>query len=147
MSTDIEQIKSFFSMQAATKQEARAKLVELETQLLAMPQMPLEARHYIAGGMYARELFMPKGSIVTGKIHLKEHLCHISFGWVTVVEDSKTYDVRGPCTFIGDAGSKRALLMHEDTLWTAFHTTDKLTVEECEASLVTNDYNLLLELQ
>lgn len=130
-----------------TVKDKRYAMLEYERQLKEMPQIKLEARHYIAGGMYARELFMPKGSSVTGKIHIKEHLCHVSFGHVTVVEDTKTYTVIGPCTFVGSAGSKRVLLMHEDTLWTAFHTTDKTTVEECEASLVTNDYNLLLEVQ
>lgn len=129
----------------ATVAEKRAAIMEYERQLLEMPQIKLEAKHYIAGGMYARELFMPKGSTVTGKIHLKEHLCHVSFGVVTVVEDTQSYLVVGPCTFVGKPGSKRVLLMHEDTLWTAFHTTDKLTVEECEATLATNDYNLLVE--
>lgn len=124
-------------------------LVDLEQAVLAMPQLDLASvtKHYFGGGMYARELYMPKGSVVTGKIHLKEHLCHISFGDVTIVEAGKRTRVRGPYTFVGEPGSKRALYMHENTLWTAFHVTDATTVEECEATLVSNDYKAYLELK
>jgi hypothetical protein len=37
--------------------------------------------------------------------------------------------------------------MHEDTLWIAIHATDKETVEDCEATLVTNDYEDFLRIQ
>ncbi len=115
-------------------------IFELENEILELPQIPLEPTHYFADGLYARELWMPKGSVVTGKIHIKEHLCIISFGDVTVASDEGTTRLVGPCTFVGKPGSKRALYMHEDTLWTAIHSTDKKTVEECEETLVTNDY-------
>lgn len=115
-------------------------IFELEQEVLELPQIPLEPVHYFAKGLYARELWMPKGSIVTGKIHIKEHLCIISFGDVTVASDDCTMRLTGPCTFVGKPGSKRALYMHEDTLWTAIHATDKTTVEECEKTLVTNSY-------
>jgi len=55
-----------------TVQDKRAAILEYERQLKEMPQILVEARHYIAGGMYARELFMPKSYSFTGKIHLKE---------------------------------------------------------------------------
>ena len=88
------------------------------------------------------EFSLPKNSVVTGKIHIKEHLCSIAYGDVTITDEFGSVRVKGPCTFVGKPGSKRALFMHEDTLWTAYHTTDKLTVEEAEAEIVTNDYNV-----
>lgn len=121
-------------------------IYSLEKEILALPQIELKPVHYFAKGLYARELWMPKGSVVTGKIHIKEHLCIISYGDVTVASDEETIRLVGPCTFVGKPGSKRALYMHEDTLWTAIHATDCNTVEDCEATLVTNDYNQFLKI-
>lgn len=120
----------------------RASIIELEAEVLKLPQIDFQPRHYFGGGIYARELWMPKNSVVTGKIHIKEHLCSIAYGDVTITDEFGSVRVKGPCTFVGKPGSKRALFMHEDTLWTAYHTTDKLTVEEAEAEIVTNDYNV-----
>lgn len=122
--------------------QTRESIKALEEQVLAMPQIDFQPKHYFGGGIYARELWMPKNSVVTGKIHIKEHLCSIAFGDVTITDEFGSVRVKGPCTFVGKPGSKRALFMHEDTLWTAYHTTDKLTVEEAEAEIVTNDYNV-----
>lgn len=122
----------------------RANIIALEQAVLELPQINLAVltKHYFAGGMYARELFMPKGSCITGKIHLKEHLVHISFGELTVVTETQKIHLVGPCTFAGTPGEKRALHIHEHTLWTTFWVTDLTTVEECEATLVTNDYDV-----
>jgi len=126
------------------KAHVRESMIEFEKALLELPQIKLEAKHYFGGGMYARELVMPKDSAVTGKIHIKEHICIISYGDVTVRSDDEIVRLKGPCTFVGKPGSKRALFMHEETMWTAIHTTDKLTVEDAEAELVTNDYQQYL---
>lgn len=135
---------TIFQKQGAQKRDA---ILALEKEVLSMPQIKLENKHYFAKGLYARELFMPKGSVVTGKIHLQEHLCIISYGDVTVTTDNGTERFTGPCTFVGQPGSKRALLMHEDTLWTAIHSTNSKTVEEAEAELVTNDYEQINKLE
>lgn len=134
------------SMFNSEPKNSREAIANFESALLELPQIKLEAKHYIGGGMYARELVMPKGSAVTGKIHIKEHICHISYGDVTVRSDDGVVRLVGPCTFIGKPGSKRALYMHEDTMWTAFHVTNETTVEACEATLVTNSYEEFLKI-
>ena len=80
---------TIFQKQGAQKRDA---ILALEQEVLSMPQIKLENKHYFAKGLYARELFMPKGSVVTGKIHLQEHLCIISYGDVTVTTDNGTDD-------------------------------------------------------
>jgi len=131
---------------AKTKEQNRQAILRAEEALLSLPQIALEPKHYFAKGLYARELFMPKGSAVTGKIHVQEHLVVILYGDVTVTTDEGTERLVGPCTFVGKPGSKRALFMHEDTLWTAIHSTDETTVEACEATLATNDYQEYLKI-
>lgn len=130
-----------------TQEQQRLAILEMEKSLLSLEQIELKPEHYLAKGLYARSLFMPKGSAVTGKIHVKDHIVVIVYGDVSVATNDGVERIVGPCTFVGKAGSKRALFMHEDTLWIAIHATDKETVEECEATLVTNDYEDFLRIQ
>jgi hypothetical protein len=73
---------------------------------------------------YAREIFLPKGSFVVGKIHRHQHLNIISKGKVKVfTEFGEKYFV-APCTFISEVGLKRAVYAEEDTIWTTVHLTE-----------------------
>ena len=117
----------------------QSAIYALENQLLQMPQVDLDPVHLIIPGvMYARGLFMPKGSCVTGKIHINEHIVIIAYGDVTVTTNDGRERYTGHTSFVGKAGSKRALLMHEDTFWWAIHATKALTVEDAIQELVTN---------
>jgi len=76
----------------------------MENTILTLPQVEAIPKHYIGGGMYARELFMPKDSYFTGKIHVKEHIV-ILCGDVTVATDEEVVRYTGYCAFVGKPGS------------------------------------------
>lgn len=78
---------------------------------------------------YAREMFIPKGTLIIGKIHKHQHLNFISKGKVIVFTEFGEKHLEGPCTFISEVGLKRAVYAEEDTLWTTVHLT-KFTNEE-----------------
>lgn len=72
---------------------------------------------------YARQIFLPKGSLVIGKIHRHGHLNFILQGKVSVnTEFGKQY-FEAPHTFISQPGLKRAVYAEEDTIWTTVHLT------------------------
>lgn len=74
--------------------------------------------------VYAREMFIPKGALIVGKIHRHSHLNMITKGCISVsTEFGKEY-YRAPVTFISAAGTKRAVLAEEDTIWTTIHLVD-----------------------
>jgi len=130
-----------------TKEQRRAEILRAEQAILSLPQIDFNPVHYFAKGLVARELFMPKGAAVTGHIHVDEHIVVIPFGDVTVTTDDGTERYVGPCTFVGRPGSKRALLMHEDTLWIAINPSDATTREEAEAKVVVKTHEQFLILQ
>ena len=80
---------------------------------------------------YAREMFIPKGTLIIGKIHRHQHLNFISAGRVRVFTEFGTKYLTAPCTFISEVGLKRAVYAEEDTLWTTVH----LTEFTCESDL------------
>lgn len=130
-----------------TIEQRRADILRAEEALLTLPQIDLNPVHYFAKGMVARELFMPKGSVVTGHIHVDEHIVVIPYGDVTVTTDYGTERYVGPCVFVGKPGSKRALYMHEDTLWIAINPSDATTREEAEAKVVVKTHEDFLKIQ
>jgi len=72
---------------------------------------------------YAREMLIPKGTLIIGKIHRHQHLNFISKGKVTVFTEFGEKHLEAPCTFISEVGLKRAVYAQEDTLWTTVHLT------------------------
>ena len=119
----------------------REAIKALEEHLKGYEQLDLEPKHHFANGVYARELFMPAGSVVTSKIHKTEHFAVIVQGAVTVVqEDGKRY-IEAPYMTITQPGTKRALYVHEDTIWITFHPTEKTDVEEIERDIIAKDFD------
>jgi len=79
---------------------------------------------------YAREMFIPKGTLIIGKIHRHQHLNFISKGRVKVVTEFGTKYLEAPCTFVSEVGLKRAVYAEEDTIWTTVHLTKHSSEEE-----------------
>lgn len=73
---------------------------------------------------YAREMFIPKGTVIIGKIHRHQHLNFISKGKVIVITEFGQKHLEAPCTFVSEVGLKRAVYAEEDTLWTTVHLTE-----------------------
>jgi hypothetical protein len=74
-------------------------------------------------GTYARQMFIPKGTVIIGKIHRHQHLNFILQGKVSVATEFGKKYFEAPCTFISEIGLKRAVYAEEDTIWTTVHLT------------------------
>lgn len=100
--------------------------------------------HKFHDGVYIRQIFMPKGSFVIGRIHKKSHHNIISSGRALVRTEcggTQIYDAtEHPLTFQSERGTKRVLWIEEDMYWTTIHRTDATTVEEVEAEIFENFY-------
>lgn len=82
--------------------------------------MDLEPNHYFAHGTYTRELFIPKGGIIAGKIHRYDCIAIIAYGHVSVTDETGSFDIKGPKVLVTGTGAK-AVFAHEDTLWITVH--------------------------
>jgi len=93
---------------------------------------------------YAREMLIPKGTLIIGKIHRHQHLNFISKGKVTVFTEFGEKHLEAPCTFISEVGLKRAVYAEEDTLWTTVHLTEHVgeeNLDKMEAEVIAPSYN------
>lgn len=92
---------------------------------------------------YAREMFIPKGTLIIGKIHRHQHLNIISKGKVVVYTEFGEKHLEGPVTFVSEIGLKRSVFAVEDTLWTTIHLTEFVGEEnlgKIEEEVIAPDY-------
>lgn len=127
-----------------TVEELRHKIIALEQLMLASGESQgaeaFETNHYFTDGLYAREILIPAGTLLTGKIHRFGHINIISKGDISVMTENGIKRIKSPCTLISKPGIKRVGFAHEDTIWTTIHATTETTVEAAENVLVHNDY-------
>ena len=93
---------------------------ELEAALLEQPNQydfKSNTKHLFAHGTYTRELFIPAGVCITGKIHRFSTVNIICKGKIKVVTDEGSFEIEGPDSFVSGAGVKKAVYAIEDTVW------------------------------
>lgn len=83
-------------------------------------------------GTYARQMFIPKGTLIVGKIHRHQHLNFIMQGKVSVSTEFGPKYFKAPCIFVSEVGLKRAVIAEEDTLWVTVHLTKHLGEENLD---------------
>jgi len=65
----------------------------------------------------------------------------ISQGRVRVfTEQEGLLELAAPCTFVSSPGTKRAVLVLEETVWTTVHVTDKTDLAEIEREVIASDF-------
>lgn len=119
----------------------RASILEVQQELAKLPQLDCPLRHHFAPGAYAREILLPKGSLVIGKIHKHAHINVVSQGRVSVMTEFGRMDIEAPCTFVSQVGTKRAVYAHEDTVWTTVHVTTETDLEKLEDEIIAKTYD------
>lgn len=115
-------------------------------------------KHIFTPGIYCREITLPKDVVVVGKIHRERHLNFISRGRVRVfTEDGGLEELIGPVTMVSEPGTKRTVLVLEETVWSTIHhnpdnETDLEKLEELviapsfaafDAKALLHDFNVL----
>jgi hypothetical protein len=125
----------------------REKILALEAEMSKADQVIIRPVHYFAKGLYAREIFVPKGVLLTGKIHRTEHLNVISKGDISVVTEDGTKRIKAPFTMVSQPGTKRVGYAHEDTVWTTIHATEETDVDKIEKELIAPTYEDFIALR
>jgi hypothetical protein len=109
-------------MQLGEISQHRQRMESLEAAIRnELEAVQLEVRHHFAYGTYTRELFIPKGTILTGHIHRHSCVNIISKGKIRAISDEGEYDIEAPHTFISGPFVKKAGYALEDTVWINVH--------------------------
>lgn len=125
----------------------RGLIVELEDAMNDMEgslgEDPFPLMHHFADGCYAREIVLPKGSTVVGKIHKHEHFIIFLSGDVTISSEKGNERINKPGIAISPLGIKRAVYANEESRIITIHVTEKTDLKDIEAEVIAKDFNSL----
>lgn len=130
--------------------EIREKVAALEKQMLAMPQVEMSPVHHYAEGLYGRELTIPAGVCIVGKVHKAEHLNVLLEGDITVFTEDGMKRLQAPAVMRSAAGMKRVGFTHARTTWLTVHAVsgaEEMSIEQLEEHLAVDtmdDYDAFL---
>lgn len=111
-------------LESLLNDDFRGKLMKMQAKLGEMEQTDCPLTHHFAPGMYGREIFLPAGSLIIGKIHKHAHLNFVMSGDVSVVTFEGIRRIKAPCVFTSTPGTKRFLYTHTDTVWVTVHLNE-----------------------
>lgn len=125
----------------------RCSIMKLESVMKEMTdqQVEIKTTHHFAPGVYMREIFIPKGTTLIGKIHKTEHLNILSQGELTVWTEDGMKRLKASTVIKSKPGIKRAGYAHEDSIWITVHPTEETDLEKLEEKLIAKSFDEVLE--
>lgn len=127
-------------------QAIRNKILDLEDKMKQVPSAYIgdselcPLKHSFADGVYVREIFIPKGTLIVGKIHKHSHPNFLMKGKVSVLTEEGVKHLEAPLSMVSPSGTKRVVYAHEDTVWITTHVTKKKNLEKIEKEIIAKNY-------
>lgn len=98
-------------------------------------------KHAFCDGMYVREIFMPKGLVITSKIHKVKHPYFVMKGKCRVLTEKGILNIEAPFHGITEVGTKRVIQVLEDCVWITCHVTNETDLGKIEEQIIAKDFN------
>ena len=88
----------------------------------ATEQTELPLKHSFAPGVYAREMEIPAGTLLIGKIHKHRHHNFLMKGSIIVLTEANGVELlQAPLMIVSEEGTQRIGYAVTDTVWTTIH--------------------------
>lgn len=115
------------------------KVILIEKELKKHEQLEIPVKHYFAHDSYAREITIPKGTILTGHIHKFSQINILAKGDISVLVDGEIKRIVAPSVIVSPPGIKRIAYANEETVWITIHGTNETNIEEIENKFIAKD--------
>ncbi len=125
---------------------SREKVMQLEQAIGSLPeQIDLDqyTQHHFAPGIYVRELFIPAGTVLTGKIHRHELMNILVSGTIRVTTDEGVKELTGPKIYNSAPDMKKAAYAVTDTIWLNIHPTEETDIMKIEKEFIAPSFETL----
>ena len=103
-------------------------------------ELPLT--HSFSDGIYTREIFIPKGMFVIGKIHLLYHTFFLLKGKLRMFTQEGVKEIEAPFYGNAKAGTKRVFVALEDSVFVNVHPNPEniKDIDKLEDAFVVSSY-------
>lgn len=119
----------------------RAQIASLTKGLLDRTdkrEFPVE--HTLIGGVYTRTLFIPKGSLLVGKLHLKECVNIVAKGDLSVLTETGAGRFKAGHVAVSGPGIQKVGYAHEDTVFINVFRTDETDISKIETEIASESF-------
>jgi quercetin dioxygenase-like cupin family protein len=125
-------------MQPAIPAPTREQILRLQAEAAKLPQLELKTEHVYADGLYARIVARPKGAVIVGRVHRREHLYICLAGEVEVHSEHGIKRMRAGDFVVSAPGTKRAVAAIEASVCMTVHPNEANTrdLDALEADLI-----------
>jgi quercetin dioxygenase-like cupin family protein len=124
----------------------REQIGNLQAELSKMPQAEgLVTEHFFSDGMYSRKVFRKAGTLIVGKVHLKDHFFICTKGEIIAWTENGMKKLSAGDIIECKSGTKRVTLATMDSIGTTVHRTDKTDLDDIEAELIEPDETALFD--
>lgn len=123
------------------------QILRLQEAMIPLRDPLPEPNHYFAKGLYLRELTVPAGMLIVGKMHKSQHFVIITKGKAEVLSTQGRSIVTAGYVALSEPGIKRVVLALEDTTFINVHLNEDDTqdLEIIEAKYTFPEPNFYLE--
>jgi quercetin dioxygenase-like cupin family protein len=122
----------------------RKDIEELEDWLKTLPQVELKTQNDFVSGLYARTIFIPRGTTLVGAVHSSENFLFIREGSITIWTDGHEHHFKAGDLVLSKAGVKRVGLAHSDVVLTTVHPNPENITDEVKIWDTYTDSNIPL---
>lgn len=130
-----------------TREQMRVRILNFKDTLLALAGEPdYRTEHLLCDGMYTRKLFIPKGTLLVGKIHRKDCLNVVASGDISLLTELGTGRARAGDVALSPAGLMKVGYAHEDTVFLNVFRTDLTDLAEIENEIACTDFERVKEI-
>jgi hypothetical protein len=126
-------------------QQMREKVNIIEAGLRRFQPVEIPTKHYFSPGIYAREITIPAGVTLTGKIHKYTQLNILSKGDISVLTEDGLIRVQAPFHVVSPPGTKRVAHAWSECVWTTILATEETDIDKLEKYFVVDTDEEYLE--
>ena len=85
-------------------------------------------------------MFIPAGTMLTGKIHNFENIAILAQGTIRITNGTESYVLTAPHIMVDEPGVKRLGYAETDVTFITVHRTDNTEIADIEKELVSNNF-------
>ena len=111
---DITEKLDTFSLVENTDIVTHEKIVQLQDELLKMPQADIVTEHTFLEGIYERKITIPKWTVLTGAAHKTDYKIRLEKGTIAVNIGEKVVILEAPLEIDAKAGEQRVGRVFDD---------------------------------
>lgn len=121
-------------------------LINIEEKLKNFPQIDIPVKNTFANGMYIREIFVKKGSLIVGKRHRHKTMNMLLKGEMVIYDEHSNFTIKSGWYEESEEYTRKVGYAIEDSVFLNIHVTDETDLDKLEKTFTISEdeYNNLL---